>query len=811
MAASNPAPPNTMAGNSPQPNPAADNTPEPEPLDSDAIDPIIDENQKREISEWALRLDMTDPEQRANRFVDQIPWTRLPRLTRYLVARRITCNTMSEPVSQAREANQCCRKLWLAQASECADWSVEKPAIMARFAPNQTTRDDPNDRRFPTQFPPTDKYQDKRGTGSYTFAFKLNPLIAYTWHSKPANPTAADGKPFPVGDPHPACPAPLVDVESMTPLEVAQNVVGFLNATGKVVASVKDKMDNDAKRLVEQLVVRGIEQGNSYDDANARVLELADEMWASDDDKPPNPTLKLPPSPTKGPEAFEFSNRETAYGVIKELTNIITSIMTAGRNVETMIGVPKELTERVDLKKPVVLLQKVKAFAPQGLALDQIQKSAQGIPTLLARVNATKYFSPAEVTEIQKRTEFMVRAHVLGAQIDPLAFSSLRLVKPRYLTWSVSEDPFVDLGNVRSSDYVNCPDSNATRPIDMYRWARLEVASPVFRSGTDTEVYNVLESLRVVCYTLKHRLRTHHCALPTMDGTTSIFIGHTEGFTLLELKKLVMLWYFIENRLRGLHRGRRNTFEGQMPCRPLRQVSRLGFLCDKPLNKPLDDPYDVMPHPSPEQREFIRWQMHEHFACKPLFEMLEPKDELYLRAVWLYSNVTDLARALETIGKPHRAALAIRCYGRGQRTSRLRTSQETMFRINNPDAIFPGEIDEHRGVLEFRQMGQNLNPEDIMAWMHICGSVVRAARETNQVTFRELITMLSDPDYYHLSAWEVLEIGDHARMQFPLEDRDNEGNFLPQQNGTVDYTYPFYTTPEEPLLPVFQGQPVLDP
>ncbi|KAI0534049.1 hypothetical protein GGR58DRAFT_80355 [Xylaria digitata] len=790
-------------------------------LQSDAIDPILTDEEIKEWEDFVQKIDFTLPQYRKNAYVRQIPWTRLSRHTRYLVARQITSATMHDPKSQTREANQCCRKLWLDQATEFVDWAVEKPAIMARLAPNETTWDNPAARTFPTQFPPTGKYHDERGKGSYTFAIKLNPLIAHTWHSKESNPTAANGKPFPVGDPHPACPVPLPDVESMTPFQVAQNVAAFLNATGTIVASVRDKTDDDPKRLIEQLVVRGMEEGDPYELANAHVLDLADDEWESDDDILPHDQRnipagyplrnKTPPSPTKKPEPFKFTDRALAETTIRDLAQIIIGIMTTGKDAQIIQRMPPELVERVDIYKPLLLVQKVRRFAPQGLALDQIHNCVLGIPSLLARLQETRGLTLNDVVEIQKRTEFAVRAHVLGAQIDPLSFTDLPLVRPRYLTWSVSEDPYTDLRHVRSTDYANCPAANVTRPIDMYRWTGLEVASPVFENDSEAKLQAVLESLTTVCQTLKHRLRAHHCALPTLDGTTSIFVGHTEGFTLLELKKLVTLWFIVEPELRYLHRARRDTYNGQVGCRPLRYYSRLGMLCSQPLDQPLNDPHQVMPHPSQEQREFIRWQMHDHFACRPFFENIEAGSELYLRAVWLYSTVSELSRALEIEHKPHNTSLVIRCHGRGQRTSRLRDVKETMFRVNNPQDIYPSEVDEHRGVIEFRQMGRSLDPNHIMAWAHICGTVVTAARETNSVTFREIVSMFTDVRFAHLSAWDILTCTDFAKDQFGPRDRDRGHYYRPRKNGTVDYNYPFYTTPEEPLIPLLQGQPTLNP
>ncbi|KAI0913488.1 hypothetical protein F4823DRAFT_559044 [Ustulina deusta] len=761
-----------------------------------------------ETAELEMRvqsIDYRDPANRTLEFLSGFDWSRVSRFVRYLIAREITSATMEDPKSQSTiDSSIVHGSLMYDQTLEFAGKPVERPEMRAGYAPNAKTTDTPADRMTPTDIPKTDKYQDARGKGSYTYGFKLHPFIATTWHSKPDHPWAADRQPFPPGDPHPANPVPLPDTHRMSWQEVARNVVTLLNETNRVVAMVKDDGENEPQWQMEHLFLESLHRGLAYDVAEQERLTYLLENWDDDYDEELDESwmsprsrfyqqkrAERPHSPVNNPPRFRFFNPEVADKAVKGLSNMVITILTRPEYIENMfmVGIPSELLEHLP---QLTEAQKLRRPRLHEISFDLIKKSASGIPGYLAKRWKMGGFTPREMAEIQKRVEHTVQAQAIRERADPLA-CRLPLMKPRYLTWSVSRNhsSHNNFKNVKAGDYAGSYDPTATRPVDMYRWAALEVSSPVFRVRGDFD-RAVFDSLTAVCETLQSRLRTHHCAVPTLDGTTSIFVGHTEGFTLLELKKLVTLWSLLEPRLRHLHRHRRNTLEGQWACAPLRHFSRLGAITDVPLGFPLADPDGVLPHPSHGTREFFADQMNDHFAAKPLFEQIADSDELYLRAVWQYTSVTDLARATESIGPPYSTSLAIRCRGRGQRTSRLRTTQERIFEANHPEALFPGEeVDAHRGVLEFRQMGQNLDPFAVNAWFEICVAVVAACRETTPVTFRELVTMLTTP-HGQYSAWELLGIPPAVRAIFGPADRDRKGYYYPRFNGAADYSYPFY-------------------
>ncbi|KAI1352683.1 hypothetical protein F5Y01DRAFT_324169 [Xylaria sp. FL0043] len=756
-----------------------------------------------------LLINYTNPANRTHGFLMTFDWPRCSRIVRYKVARLLTSASMAEPSSQTNAPTVVHWSLLSDQVSDFSGLPLERPEIIARFTPDANTQSSgelPDARseatsRFIRRFkrqdiPATDRYQDYRGTGSYTFGIKFNPFIATTWHSKPDNPVAADRRPFPPRDPHPTNPLVLPDIDTITWQEVVRDVVGILNATGKLVVIERDEDEDSPVRRIERTFLEALNRGKNYDDADAeRYLDVMNE-WEDDYDEG-DEEKRAPPrmrwrehaarmarnqmSPVPELLPFDFRAPELADECVRGLANCILFVLTTSGFAEgkALPGVPSELFERL----------------PRDTRVHRIHEITDDLITLCAAgtqdyLKKRYRFTPSEADEIQKRTKHAVQAQVLREQVDRLA-RDLPQMKPRYRAWSVSRNHFWRFNNVKSTDYRNCSDPAATRPVDMYHWAGIEVSSPVYRATDQAAHKAVFDSLTIVCETLKRGLRTHHCALPTLDGTTSIFIGHTEGFTLLELKKLVTLWFVLEPRLARLHRYHRDTLEGQWTCMPLRRGSRLGSMADVPLEYPVFDPDGIMPHPSEEMRQFYSNLMNEHFATLPFFERLSDGDELYLRTVWQYTSVSDLSLAMKTVGALEATALTIRCRGRGQRTSRLRSTKEMIREANHPEDVFPGEIDKHRGVLEFRQMGQSLDPVAIIAWQDICSAVVEACRETNSVTFKELMAMLTE-DRRGLSAWDILGVSEAVTRVFGREDRDARGYYQPRVDGTVEYQYPFY-------------------
>ncbi|KAI2627247.1 hypothetical protein GGS21DRAFT_540731 [Xylaria nigripes] len=715
------------------------------------------------------------------------------RYTLYRISRQRTAARMSEPDSQSAD-NPVDQKLIRTHNDDPGGDRLmpERAYLMAHMAPNETSEDKPFDRWEEVDFLPTEPYQDDRGKGEYTHGIKLNALLARVPFSRPGRATSADGKPFPMGDPHPSHELGLphhdiVVAREQARLNLQSEVASELNGTRKVVATVMDLNEHDPAWQRENNFIEQLVDGIPYD--LVRTCEQGEENSGA---PPSPPSPPSPSSPSSPPQVEYFS--ETAKQAVEELPDIILTVFHTGAMPEGLDGhvMLPILADKLDEAG----FMKVVSMGEPGLTNrdfrpSEIKRIASAVPDLLAMTPATKDLTPYEVAEVQKRIERILLARAIAEQMDPGTFSIPKM-KRRYKCWSVSYDYHMNSSYVKSEEYENCPSAEATRPIDMYMWGPIEVASPLFRTADSEPTW---ASLGTVCDVLKYHFRTHHSAMPTLDMTTSIFIGHTEGYTLLELKKLVTLWLAVEPKLGFLHRYRRSSPWGSWPCRSLRQHSRLGVLVSQPLNAPLNDPHGIMPHQCEETREFYTTQMYEHFNALKIFNGASDADELFLRAVWQYNSVSALSRAMEPAQPPERMSLAIRCEGTGPRTSHRHPPTDNSLRVEGYDQPFLGKVDPYRGVLEFRQMGQCLDANRIRAWTNVCSKVVMAVRETNHVAFSELMRMAL---HENIPIWKLLGVDRPARNYFMNHStNDRRGYLIPKNDSTVDYGFPFYRTGRE--------------
>ncbi|KAI0968842.1 hypothetical protein F4678DRAFT_481711 [Xylaria arbuscula] len=759
--------------------------------------------QTRALEEQVLAIDYSNPDNRSNFFLIQFDWTRMSRGVKFRVARAITAATMRDRGSQLPTPSFVHWALRDAQ-SMVGGIPPQRPEILDLFGPlpprypyfltDLNPRNEIAERLGPADVPLTDLYQDPRGEGIYTYGIKLHPFVAGSWR-KELHAIAGIEVPSPAPDPHPSHPVRLPDNEDIDWQTFVRYIIWQLNRTEKVVVIEKDDDEDQVQRRLDHTFLESL-QHLDYDEAVAQRRDYVEDKWEEEVDPHPQvPSFGMgywedlarerrsQQSPTPRTEPFKFANPKLANELARGLAQYIIMIVTRPETVEEsfMIGIPTELFSRRPDSSVALKMHEIHD--------NVIVQCVDGIPDYLNNRYRARRFTAAEIAQIQQRTANFVQAEVIKAQVDPLAYK-LPQMKPRYRAWSVSCNPHWSFFNVTSPDYRNCRDPEAIRPVDMYKWMALEISSPVFRVGGEEMGKSVYDSISFICDTLKEKTRVHHCALPTLDGTTSVFIGHTEGFTLLELKKLVTLWFVLEPRLRHLHRHHRNTVDGQWTCLPLRRGSRLGSMLGQPIRYPLDDPDHILPHSSYETRDFFTRQMNDHLS--QMYRLPEG-DEIYLRAVWQYTSISALSRAMETAGAPDATALAIRCHGKGQRTSRLRDTKEVVLEANREDDSVPGEVDGHRGVIEFRQMGQNLDATSIMAWTQICGQVVASCRETNNVTFREILHMfLTGGGENSWLAWDILEVSEYVRDVFSREDRDARRYYHPRTDGSVDYGWPWY-------------------
>ncbi|KAI0388765.1 hypothetical protein F5Y17DRAFT_474117 [Xylariaceae sp. FL0594] len=743
--------------------------------------------------------------------LSRIEWHLLQRLTLFLLSRRQKALHMTDPQYVPRADIELAKRH---QTDKRNGVAKEKPKIMSHLAP--LTRDDPKSIQDCTADapPPNPKYQDALGHGRYTWGVKLNVLVAGTWQVDPKDKDK-DKSGLPASkDPHPQhehkLMYPVASNGKIYPEAefirlVKDEVAWQLLLHAKVMASVADPNEDLVGSLVHERFVEMLAAGDlDYDMAVARMEEDFKEAWMSEEGDSPPPPFRELPYLAAAYERYEFSSPEAA-GLIEHLYGaVVVSMEDPAKGNETMVRLLAQAGYGGP-KSPVF-------FTPED-----IRKAVGCIPALMASVEETRDLPERDVAELQKRVRHYMEAAIVtqrrklhARENNHVVVSSLPFMKHRYLTFSVSHDDYHDRRAVSAAQYEGCPNQGVVNPLLKYRWAPIEVSSPVFDAGGSSSARSRRPSptpqdglLARVCDVLRYRVRSHHCALPTLNLTTSVYVGCTEGFTLLELKKLVTLWVLVESDMARLHRGYRATFEGKWTCASVMEGSRLAaVLSTYDTTTGVRDPDGILPHNPPRTNAFWRDVMNAYIPTADLFAGWDECEELFLRAVWQYTSISDLARALETTGPPERMAMALRCGGGRQRTSHVRSAAERDARLaavvksdaNNTPPPFMGEIDRYgRGVIEFRQMGQSLDAGAIVSWAGVVENVVRTARETTAVAFGELVWLVLHGGE-DIPVWQLLDCNGFAMRYF--EPKDDGGVFFePIHEGTVDYNYPFYKRP----------------
>jgi len=734
--------------------------------------------------EYVLSLDPTSDDN------PEIMWPALKRVTLFLLSRKLKAFHMDNPLYTPEADYELAKRH---QASDEDGIATENLIVMKHIAP--LSEGDPNRSRWrdseedrTVDVPrPNAKYQQDVGQGTYTWGVKLNALVAGTWVANSA-PGAASG------DPHPQHPCKLPAPETIEHKTsswphfiefVEAEVARVLSSQAQVLTSVSDPKEDTVWSQIHERFVQIIASGYNYDQAVSQLEADYKEAFASEQagDSAPFHELGL----EAGYEPYNFSGTGFDFNQLTEhVHNAIVGTMT--KPPEEGNAVVLHYLSLAGFAGP----KEVHNFQP-----DDIRTATACVAPLLASTEQTKTLPDADVAEISKRIGHYIEAGVFQ-EWRRLQGCFLPFMKKRYLTFSISHDRHPDRSGVRAAQYANCPPRGAMNPLHRYRWVPIEVASPVFNAGSSANPSQPQDTiygpLARVCRALRYNLRTHHSAMPSLNMTTSVYVGHTEGFTLLELKKFVTMWLFLEAELAYLHRGHRVSKAGKWTCNSIVKGSRLAEVLDgRPLTTPLSDPDGILPHQPPATARFWDTVMQQYVPTDEVFTSFYNWEELFVRCVWQYSSISDLARALETTGPPERTSVALRCGGR-QRSSHVRSKEERDARLvqNGENPPFLGEIDRHRGVIEFRQMGQSLDVGAVVSWAAVAENVVRTARETTPVAFKELILMLMNDN--DTPEWKMLNCNAFAMRFFSPKD-DNGLYFEPVYEGKVDYRFPFYKAP----------------
>lgn len=216
-------------------------------------------------------------------------------------------------------------------------------------------------------------------------------------------------------------------------------------------------------------------------------------------------------------------------------------------------------------------------------------------------------------------------------------------MQDKYRAWQATQDVSVTENGVRLSHYQMpagyVPGSTGyADPPFTYVWWGGEVISPVYDVG-DPDAFDTVQT---AARQLRDELRIHK-PMSSVGSGLHVHLGHQDGFSLLQLKRLVTLWYAIEESMYSLHRMDRYT--GSY-CTPMRAESRLAMALFSPnaLDKNYNQEY------LPNGGQGLAEQYDRYMQPKLPLDLMDAKTKEFVTNVWRYPTITNLNEAMGSGG-----------------------------------------------------------------------------------------------------------------------------------------------------------------
>ncbi|KAI1401478.1 hypothetical protein F4819DRAFT_457963 [Hypoxylon fuscum] len=387
-----------------------------------------------------------------------------------------------------------------------------------------------------------------------------------------------------------------------------------------------------------------------------------------------------------------------------------------------------------------------------------------------------------EVDQTRKLAWYHLQVAAFQAQRDPLHVH-LPGMKERYRAFSVYAMPDTDFNNMRWEDYTDAPPvEEAENPADLYGWEMIKIASPVMDARRTQEVQ---QALLVIIRVVRQHFRIHK-DVAAIPATTQINLSHTEGFTLLEAKKMLTLFALLEGNLARLNRRFRCESAYSHVCGDVKTISNLGALSAADPAAENFDPLDILPRPPYADRVRLLDEMDEYFPAEYLLRGdPDVAEKVFYTSVWLYEDISALCAAATAALRVRRTALVAKLRGE-QHTHREERGKEEEF-IAEKFGYWFDVVDAERGVFEFRGCSGTLDHHHVLAWATIGGCIVELAR-ADAATYRNALTRIMRGDE---SILDILQV-DKGSQDWYRARMGDDGYFHPSDDGPVSWNDPFW-------------------
>ncbi|KAI0830992.1 hypothetical protein F5Y06DRAFT_307821 [Hypoxylon sp. FL0890] len=358
----------------------------------------------------------------------------------------------------------------------------------------------------------------------------------------------------------------------------------------------------------------------------------------------------------------------------------------------------------------------------------------------------------------------------------------------RYRAWTAVEDGRVggDGFDSMTPNRYNIPSHRSGDvPMEVYVWFPSEVVSPVLPADSD-ETARIIER---ACRTLRTNFRIHK----PMEYSTGfhVHLGHQHGWNLLQLKRFATLWFLMERVLIHIHRKDRESEYMDPWMAKFGEGTKLAQSLWHP-NAHVRRLVHCLPQTAPRTRARNEAEMERHVVT----ESLSPRQEEFIRNVWLYTRIDDLGDAMA-------GGYSLKYEGLMRSAVRMRVTGHK--KTNTPNTRHDVNLHDpskarNAQTLEVRTMHGTVDANHINHWIAVLRRILYYVRRASREEFRELAGNISAnvKEPQHLAQLlRLLLVPDRTQRYFFLpHNRDRhpgtgEEWFTYPDKDRVDWDQPF--------------------
>lgn len=370
-----------------------------------------------------------------------------------------------------------------------------------------------------------------------------------------------------------------------------------------------------------------------------------------------------------------------------------------------------------------------------------------------------------------------LETRVLERTEDPDHVPVVGLVD-RYKAWTAVQDYRVagdGFSSMKPNRYSIPPERGDQIPMKAYVWFAAEVVSPVLAAASE-KTARIIEN---ACRVLRSNFRIHK----PMEYSSGfhVHLGHKHGWNLLQLKRFATLWFLIERVLIHIHRKDRESEYMDIWMAKFGEGTALAQALWHPEAETRRSMSYYLPKTGPRTRQRNEEEMERHVSRGNL----TARQDEFIRAIWLYTKIDDLAEAMRGGHSQEHGGLmraAVRMRVSGHKKTDIPNSRDD---ANTSDASKA----RNAQTLEVRTMHGTLDADHINYWISILRRILyyvrRASREEFKAMVSNICVCITQTDHLR-QLLQLLQVPDATRRYFFLpHNRDRDPN-----TGEEWFTYP---------------------